>query len=278
MWLKEANSLQRRLGELRDATPAEAGIWTRWTNGKIENDDSSVKYNLFQAGFDKDSEGVNEKTYRGFAVSHAKGDGSYELGNGDLSETSLSLYQTGIRSNGAYYDIIAKVGKYINDYDITDTANVSGGDYNTWAYSISGEYGIRKNLGAGLYVEPQAELILGRIGKANYTTKTGMDVELDAQNKFISRLGIAVGKTFTAGNIYALASYYHDFGTGVDLTAAADGQSVGYSNDSARNWCELSLGGNVKAGKNCNIYGEVSKSLGQLTSNAQINLGVRWSF
>jgi hypothetical protein len=38
------------------------------------------------------------------------------------------------------------------------------------------------------------------------------------------------------------------------------------------------LGGTVKAGKNCNIYGELSKFAGQLTNDVQVNIGARWSF
>jgi outer membrane autotransporter protein len=48
------------------------------------------------------------------------GSSEFNLGSGDLSETSLSLYQTGIKNNGFYYDVIAKAGKYNNDYDITN--------------------------------------------------------------------------------------------------------------------------------------------------------------
>ena len=38
------------------------------------------------------------------------------------------------------------------------------------------------------------------------------------------------------------------------------------------------LGGAVKTGKNCNIYGELSKFAGQLTNDVQVNIGARWSF
>ena len=54
--------------------------------------------------------------------------------------------------------------------------------------------------------------------------------------------------------------------------------SAVYSEDVAHNWVELSLGGNVKAGKNMVVYGELSKYLGQLKSNLQVNVGARWTF
>jgi outer membrane autotransporter protein len=278
LWLAETNNMQERMGELRGTKPAKAGIWARWHNGKIEQGDTSTQYNIFQGGLDKESNGAHERTYRGFAVSHGTGSSDLELGSGDLSETTLSLYQTGIRNNGFYYDVIAKAGKYANDYDLTQSANRSGGDYSTWAYGISGEVGLRKNLGHGVYVEPQAELILGHIAGADYTTKTGMDVSLNAQNRAITRLGAQIGKEFKGGDIYARASYYHDFGGGLNMDLAAGGETATYSPDMVKNWGTLSIGGNVKAGKNCNVYGEVSKYVGQLGGRPSVNLGVRWTF
>ena len=211
-------------------------------------------------------------------MSYAKGNGTYELGTGHVKETTLSLYQTGIKNDGRYYDVVLKAGKYMNDYDVTQTANPSSADYDTWAYSISGEMGKRFDLGQGLYVEPQAELILGRLNGADYTTSTGMNVSVDAQNKAITRLGLAFGKSYTRGSLYGKFSYYHDFGSGVNLNAADGGNSVGYSEDLARNWTELTIGGSAKLGKNANAYAEVSKYMGQLSSNVRYNIGARWSF
>ena len=294
LFLVESNSLSKRMGELRDyaadvltdakmagadvSADRAAGVWARYQNGKLEQGNANLKSNLFQAGYDVAKTGKSEKTYRGLALSYAKGDGSYELGSGDVKETTLSLYQTGIKNDGRYYDVVLKAGKYMNDYDITNTANPSSADYSTWAYSISGEIGKRIQLGGGLYVEPQAELILGRLNGADYTTSTGMNVSLDAQNKAITRLGLAFGKSYSRGSLYGKASYYHDFGSGVDLTAAYGGGSVGYSEDMARNWTELTIGGSAKMGKNANAYAEVSKYLGQLSSNVRFNIGARWSF
>ena len=278
LWLSETNNLEKRLGELR-TRPAEAGVWARYNHGKLEHNDVSVKYNLFQAGYDKESIGTHENTYRGLAVSHIKGDGSYEIGSGDLSSTTLSLYQTGIRSGGQYYDVVLRAGRYANDYDlVSEGGNKASADYHTWGYSISGEYGMRKQLGRGFYVEPQAELILGRIQSADYVTSTNMNAHVDAQNKALTRIGIVAGKEFKGGNLYGKANYYHDFSGGVHIKAADGSNSILYNEDVAHNWCELALGGTVKTGKNSTIYGELSKNLGQLTSGLQINLGARWQF
>ena len=279
LWLAETNNLDKRLGELRVAAPDTAGIWARYNRGKLEHRNSSVKYNLFQAGFDKVSVGQTENTYRGLAISHAKGTGDYELGSGDLSGTTLSLYQTGIKKGGQYYDVILKAGRLANDFEMVSTGgNSASGDYHAWAYSISGEYGVRKTYAEGLYVEPQVELIAGRIQGADYTTSTKMKAHVDAQNKALIRLGIAAGKDFRNGSLYGKASFYHDFSGGLQVWAADGANTVHYGEDVAHNWCELAVGGTVKAGRNATIYGELSKNLGQLTSGLQLNLGARWTF
>ena len=279
LWLAETNSLEERLGELRANGPDVDGVWARYNHGKLEHNNTSLKYNLFQVGFDKKSTGTTENTYRGLALSHAKGSGSYEIGSGDVKETTFSLYQTGIKKSGHYYDVILKAGRYSNEYDLVSVGNnKASADYHTWAYSISGEYGVRKQLGRGYYVEPQAELILGRIQGADYVTSTNMKAKVDAQNKAIARLGVAAGKEFKNGNFYGKVNFFHDFSGNVQIKAADNVNNVFYTEDVAHNWCELALGGTIKIGKSSLLYGELSKNIGQLTSGLQINVGARWTF
>jgi outer membrane autotransporter protein len=282
LWVNgELNNMEKRMGDLRAAEPAEAGIWARYEHNKLEKgSDASLKYNYFQLGFDKDFKGTTGTFYRGGAFSYAKGTGEYEVGNGDLKEGALTLYQTWVGKNGNYYDIVAKTGKLMNNYDAINTANKYSADYHSWAYSISGEVGKRIRYANGLYVEPQAEFTLGRINGADYTTSTGMDVSVDKQSIALARLGVAVGKEIkNVGGYYAKASYYHDFGGGLNLTASdSNTNPFSYGEDSAKNWCVFTLGGDVKAGKNCNIYGELSKFTGELSNKVQVNIGARWSF
>ena len=211
----------------------------------------------------------------GAAFSYAKGTSDFNHGDGNVKESTLSLYHTYIGNDGRYYDLVLKGGKFMNDFTISgDDIVTSNSDYSTWAYSLSGEVGKRTTWGDGLYVEPQAELTLGHMNSADYTTSTGMATKADAANLALVRLGVALGKKFKTGNIYARASYYHDFGSGIAITA----DDVAYHRDAARNWGVFALGGNVKAGRNCSLYGEVSKHVGQLKSPVGVNFGARWSF
>jgi outer membrane autotransporter protein len=284
LWVNaELNNLQKRMGDLRAVEPADSGIWARYEHNKLEKgSDTSLKYNYFQLGYDKDFKGATGTFYRGAAFSYGKGTGDYEVGTGDLKEGALSLYQTWIGKDGRYYDIILKGGKLMNNYDISSavTSNPYSSDYSTWAYSISGEVGKRFKKENGFYVEPQLELSLSKIKGADFTTSTGMDVHADAQNTAIARIGVEVGKEIkNVGSYYAKASYYHDFGGGVNMIASdSTFYPYSYSEDIAKNWCIFTLGGTAKVAKNCNVFGELSKYTGQLTNNVQVNIGARWTF
>jgi len=282
LWVNgELNNMQKRMGDLRAMEPAASGIWARYEHNKLEKgSDASLKYNYFQLGYDKDFKGDTGTFYRGAAFSYAKGTGDYEVSSGGLKLGALSLYQTWVGNDGRYYDVILKGGKIMSSYDLYDTANPSSADYHSWAYSVSGEVGKRFKKDNGFYVEPQLEFILGKINGADYTTSTGMDVNIDSQSTAIARLGLAAGREIkNVGSYYAKASYYHDFGGGLNLTASdSTTNPYSYGEDCARNWAVFTLGGAVKAGKNCNIYGELSKFAGQLSNDVQVNIGARWSF
>ena len=278
LWrIAELNNLQKRMGDLRAVEPAASGIWTRYEHNKVEHgDNAALQYNLFQIGYDKDYGSTFGTTYRGAALSYAKGSGEYEIGSGDVKDVALSLYQTWIGKDGRYYDIILKGGKLMNQYDLTHTVNYSSGDYHTWAYSIGGEYGKRIRYTNGVYVEPQVEVVFGCINGADYTTSTGLYVDISNQNIAIARVGVAIGRERKIGSYYAKASYYHDFGSGISLKSSADGARTFDEEDNARNWCVFTLGGTIKGSTDFDIYGEISKYTGQLTNHLQYNVGARW--
>ena len=74
--------------------------------------------------------------------------------------------------------------------------------------------------------------------------------------------------------MYLKANYFHDFGGGFDVRYG----DTAYNRDGVRNWWEFAVGGNVKAGDNCNVYAELAKNIGDLRSDVKVNLGVRVSF
>lgn len=277
MVMAETNSLQKRMGELRDNV-SDSGTWVRYQKGTLEkrNDRTSgLNYNLMQFGYDKDKVVKDGKMYDGILISHISGDTSYASGSGDTNSTTIGLYKTWIGEKGHYYDVLLKHGRIANSYNVTDlSANYSTADYSTNSTILSGEYGMRKQLAKEWYIEPQGEIILGHINGIDYTTSSGMQVEQAGVNQAITRLGVAYGRKMDKGSFYTKASYYHNFGGDINIKAT----SLDYSDSAARNWYELAIGGTAELGNGTNLYAEVEKLYGDMKSNVQWNVGIRRNF
>ena len=282
LWFDTVNSLSKRLGDLRlGAADADDGVWVRYqrkTTRTGRGSTSELNANMMQVGYDRSFKVKNGKSYVGIAVDHLVGGSVYDNGNGTAKGTSVALYNTWLGDKGHYYDFIIRRGHFSNDYKLTDLSKVeSEGEYGVNATTLSGEYGYRKTLKNNLYIEPQAEIIYGHLNSTDYTTKylwKNWNVHMDGVNHFVTRLGIAVGKSYGSGSYYAKTSYYHDFGGAGSLTYGV----YPYSDVALRDWCEITLGGETKVAKNMVLYGEVTKYLGDVTNNLDFNAGLRWNF
>ena len=213
LWLAETNSLHKRVGDLRlEKITAEGlahrdGLWAKYGHGTLQNGSGStaeLQYNQFQIGYDKAFTMAGGQVYRGVTLSRITGDTAYAGGSGEASSTTLGLYQAWLDDTGHYYDVVLKHGKLTNDYKVVTSAD--SGDYSAWGTTLSGEYGYRQALSHGAYFEPQAEVILGHVGGADYTTAKGMQVKLDSTNHAIARLGFALGQEFAGGNAFVQAN------------------------------------------------------------------------
>ena len=291
MWRIEGNNLMKRMGELRsDKEAAKGGVWARYYRGELSADSAydrnfSQDYTAFQGGIDKVQDYKGGKLYTGIAVNRIDSNAGYTAGSGDLSSTGVGLYASWLGSKGHYVDVIARGSKLANDFKLVDlSGNSAKADYDTWAYGISAEYGYRQNLNAGWFVEPQAELSLGRIGSADYTTSNGVTIKQDSVNSAVVRLGFLGGKEFTIGgrtsNAYVKASALHDFG--------GNGSAIGYyensslalqTGDLTGTWYEIGLGANLGIAKNSNLYFDALKTFnGNLRTDWQFNAGLRFTF
>ncbi len=291
LWRVEGNNLMKRMGELRsDPEAAEGGVWARYYRGEMNADSAYDRsfdqdYTAFQGGIDKVQDYKDGKLYTGIAVNRIDGNASYNSGSGDLSSTGVGVYASWLGSKGHYLDVIARGSKLANDFKLVDkSGNTAKGDYDTWAYGISAEYGYRQDLQGGWFVEPQAELSLGRIGSADYTMSNGTQISQDAVNSAVTRIGVLSGKEFTMngrqGNAYVKASLLHDFGGNGGGAAYYNGRStVVESADMSGTWWEIGLGANLGLAKNSNLYFDALKTFGgDLRTEWQFNAGLRFTF
>ena len=291
MWRIEGNNLMKRMGELRsDKEAAEGGVWARYYRGELSADsaydrDFSQDYTAFQGGIDKVQDYKGGKLYTGIAVNRIDSNTGYTAGSGDLSSTGVGVYASWLGGKGHYLDVIARGSKLTNDFKLVDlSGNAAKADYDTWAYGISAEYGYRQQLNAGWFVEPQAELSLGRMGSADYTTSNDVTIRQDAVNSAVTRVGILGGKEFTIGgrpsNAYVKASLLHDFGGNGGATGYYENSSLALqTGDLTGTWYEIGLGANLGIAKNSNLYFDALKTFGgNLRTDWQFNAGLRFSF
>ena len=281
LWRNTNDSLRKRLGELRFRTNETDGdgIWARYTSGKFSGSGFDSSYNMYQLGYDKAD---NAKSTYGFAVDSGTGHANYASGGGKDKMTALSVYGTWTGEKGNYTDVVARVGQFDTDVD-------SYGDYpdkasyKNRAYSLSVEYGKRIELSKerGTFIEPQAQLIIGRLGSSSYTTDRGTAVAVEGMNSAIARLGVVAGKKINDGSdIYFKASALHEFAGERDISMrAANGEVLAGSNDYGDTWFELGLGGNIKLGNSSHLYSDIERSFGaDIQKKWQINAGVRFEF
>ena len=291
LWRIEGNNLMKRMGELRsDKEAAQGGVWARYYRGELSADSAYDRnygqdYTAFQGGIDKVQDYKGGKLYTGIAINRIDSNAGYTAGSGDLSSTGVGLYASWLGSKGHYIDVIARGSKLANDFKLVDlSGNSAKADYDTWAYGISAEYGYRQNLNVGWFVEPQAELSLGRIGSTDYTTSNGVTIKQDSVNSAVVRLGFLGGKEFTIGgrtsNAYVKASALHDFGGNGGATAYYGTDSLDMqTGELTGTWYEIGLGANLGIAKNSNLYFDALKTFGgNLRTDWQFNAGLRFSF
>ena len=291
MWRIEGNNLMKRMGDLRsDKEAAQGGVWARYYRGELSADSAydrnfSQDYTAFQGGIDKVQDYKGGKLYTGIAINRIDSNAGYTAGSGDLSSTGVGLYASWLGGKGHYLDVIARGSKLTNDFKLVDlSGNAAKADYDTWAYGISAEYGYRQNLNAGWFVEPQAELSLGHLGSADYTTSNGVSVKQDSVNSAVVRLGFLGGKEFTIGghpsNAYVKASALHDFGGNGGATGYYENSSLALkTGDLTGTWYEIGLGANLGIAKNSNLYFDALKTFGgDLRTDWQFNAGLRFTF
>ena len=282
LWRNTGDTLRKRLGDLhnyRDTKVESDGIWSRYIGGKFGSGNFDGSFNMYQLGYDK---AANAKSIYGFAVENGSGSTNYSYGSGKDKLWAGSIYGTWHGDNSSYTDVVARFGQF-------DTDIRSYGDYpdkakaKSHAYSLSVEYGktIELNKAQGIFIEPQTQVIIGRLGSSSYTTDRGNNVYMGGVNSCIGRLGVVAGKKDASGNdVYLKVNMLHEFGGNRDVRMlAGNGETLSESQDYGDTWFELGLGCNIKLGNSSHLYGDIERSFGaDIQKKWQVNAGVRFEF
>lgn len=284
--------LNKRLGEARYINSEEdEGMWVRIRHDRIGKDDAYRSQNtMYELGYDQKQEGDNGERRVGMAIDYMHGDTGYDqiAGKGEIDRYGLWLYDTWIGDKGHYADYVAKWGHLSNDFEVytmNDKTKQVTGDYGNNVFSVSAEYGRKKDIGNDWYFEPQVQAQLARVTGADYTTNQGTKVSVDGINSLIGRAGFRLGKDFgeeKQSTVYIKADVLHEFLGDQDvrvLDKSSDNKWAGISYENEGTWYDVGFGFATQMSKNSYAFMDFEKSFGNDNDETyQINVGMQWSF
>ncbi len=283
--------LNKRLGEARYINSEEEdGMWVRIRHDRIGKDDAYRSQNtMYELGYDQKQECDNGERRVGMAIDYMHGDTGYNdiAGKGEIDRYGLWLYDTWLGNKGHYADYVAKWGHLDNEFEIyaPTTGEKINGDYSNNVFSVSAEYGRKKDIGNDWYFEPQVQAQLARVTGADYTTSQGTKVSVDGINSLIGRAGFRLGKDFgeeKQSTVYIKADVLHEFLgdqdiKAMDATTNGNWSKISYENEGT--WYDVGFGFATQMSKNSYAFMDFEKSFGNDNDETyQINVGMQWSF
>ena len=280
--------LNKRLGEARYINSEEdEGMWVRIRHDRIGKDAAYRSQNtMYELGYDQKQECDNGERRVGMAIDYMHGDTGYDqiAGKGEIDRYGLWLYDTWMGDKGHYADYVAKWGHLSNDFEIYNSRSEVTGDYSNNVFSVSAEYGRKKDIGNDWYFEPQVQAQLARVTGADYTTSQGTKVSVDGINSLIGRAGFRLGKDFgeeKQSTVYIKADVLHEFLGDQDIRAfdgtTSGWQTVSYENEGT--WYDVGLGFAAMMSKSSYAFLDLERSFGHDNDETyQINVGMQWSF
>lgn len=279
--------LNKRLGEARYINnEEEQGMWVRLRHDRIgQSGDFRSMNTMYELGYDEKQECDNGERRVGFAVDYMRGSTTYSdiLGKGETKRYGFWLYDTWMGDKGHYADYVAKWGHISNDFDIRDKESFERvtGDYSNNVFSVSAEYGRKKDIGNDWYIEPQAQLQLARVTGAEYTTTTqDTKVSVDGINSLIGRAGFRLGRDVDErSTVYIKADLLHEFLGDQTITATDATGSLRETFENKGTWYDIGFGFATALGKDSYAFMDFEKSFGNDNDETyQINAGVQWTF
>ena len=280
-WVED-DKLMQRMGDLRHETNNGEGVWVRVKGGKYSGDGFSNRHTMYQLGYDDVVKNTDKlKRYQGVAFSYDDGKNSFNRGSGKLKAKSIGFYNTDLRNKGHYLDVVFKIYDADSDFTVFDSEGkkITGAFDNT-GISLSAEYGRKRYLDEHWSIEPQAQLTLGYLGGARYTTSNGIHVSQSDPNSVLGRIGCNFMYDMDEKNtVYLKANWLHQFAGNYGVTLTNGNDSLRIDNHDHDTWFEYGLGFACMTGKNNHLYADVERSTGgSLRKNWQWNAGMFWTF
>lgn len=257
------------------------GIWARVGGGKYSFNakgiDTDTTYTRIQGGYDA-------KTGSGWTVggqvSYLRGNDDFVF-NGSGKEKAFAVGAYGLKDlgNNQYIHIESQVGRTSNDFTARNEIGESlSGETKANAFTIGARYGKTVKLSNGTYIEPQAQLSYTHFGGDSFNAGR-MHVEQSGVSSTAGGIGLEIGKTFGAGNIYTRVGVNHAF-SGTVKTAYTSGATTKYTSEDIKGtWTDLAFGGRYGFNANNSIFADISTGLsGDYKAGWSVNAGFTHKF
>ena len=257
------------------------GIWARVGGGKYsytaKGIDTDTTYTRIQGGYDA-------KTGSGWTVggqvSYLRGNDDYVF-NGTGKEKAFAVGAYGVKDLGKdqYIHLESQVGRVSNAFTARNEIGESlSGDAKANAYTIGARYGKTVKFQNGTYIEPQAQLSYTHFGRDSFDAGR-MHVNQSGVSSTAGGLGLEIGKTFGAGNIYTRVGVNHAF-SGTVNTAYTTGNTTKYTKQDLKGtWTDLAFGGRYGFNANNSIFADLSTGLsGDYKAGWSVNAGFTHKF
>lgn len=279
VWRSQLTNLSDRMGTLR-TMPQAAGAWARYNNGRLDGRGLEYDYSTIEVGFDAP---VSSNFLVGVSFDYTIGDTDLNAGSADNDVYTLGLYGTYYGDNGGFVDLMAKIGRIDNEYNVANSAGSEKGDYMMTGAIVGVEAGHRFDLAHNMFVEPQVQLSYSWLRATDYATNI-RSVDFETIESLVARVGVMGGMKFAEnrGAAYLKASYNHDFLGNVDAAMYAVGDKINsakISDELDDNWAEVSLGVSYSVTDTLNTFLDVGTGFGgDIDQKWRINFGARYAF
>lgn len=278
------DNLNKRLGEARYSADGD-GMWARVRHDRLGRESLyNAKDTMTELGYDwKRDETSFGRHIQGAALDMMNGSANYKevSGNSDTKRYGAWFYDTRLGNKGHYTDFIVKYGRLFNKYTLyPDGGDAVKANYHNNYYSMSFEYGRKKDLPFSWYVEPQAQLQYTYLGSVDYTNTQGSRIHLAGTDSLISRLGFRLGRDISDKTTFYLSGdFLHEFLGNQDIKAEDMTGIMDVTGHNKGSWYEAGFGVTTRLGRDTYVYADYDKSFGSgIEHTWSLEAGINFKF
>lgn len=286
----ETQTLQQRMGDLRQYEGLSNDVWARAYSGEFNVGNSALMsgydldYSGIQIGADRQFTFSSGKGYLGAMAGFTEGKQKHNQGNGTIDSTNVGVYGTYIHNNGVYVDAQLRYVHMNHDYDVRDSVGIRvDGSAATDGYAASLAVGKRFYLeqqkDEGWYVQPEVQVSTSYQNGTSFNASNGLKVDIDGYQSTLAQAGARLGHEINSANkpfnVYVKAAYVQELDSKVDFQLNGLREKEQFGN----NWWTFGAGVSTTLNKQHNVFFDLERSDGATFKNPwQVNLGYRFAF